>query len=484
MIANGIEIEGRAVYDLQPRQAECLKLTPLVREAWESGPVHIGYGGAAGGGKSYLARAVATFAALHWPGSTGIIFRRTFPEVRDNHIVTFRSEVPDTIDGQRVYKYLAQDKAIEWSNGSRTLFGYLEQDDDVYRYQGAAYDLMIFEEATHYSWFQVSWLTGNRLRSSVPGTVPFALYPTNPGNRGHAWFKRLFIDRDFRSDLNEDSADYGFVQAKIEDNSALLTNDPGYLKKLNQLPEPLRSQLKGGDWQAGTVTALDIRRDSHLIPSFDIPKHWQRFNSFDWGFNHPFSFGHFATDEDGVTYLVDTVRGRHLKDFEIIERISMAGLDLTHSKYTVAGLDCWHEHKAHSQKDSQETTAERFSKAEIPLTRANVGRVSGLKNLRHYLDSTRTGSPRFYILDTPNNRQVFHCLESMVIDPDDVEDVLKIDADDYGIGGDDDYDMVRYALASRPIVTKPPVPELPAKDYDRKFEKLVEQLTKRSGRGF
>lgn len=488
MIAAGIEIEGRAIYDLQPRQVACLQKTPLARDPWQEGPTRIGYGGAAGGGKSYLARAVAAIAALKWPGSTGIIFRRTYPEVRDNHIVKLRAEVPEVLDGRRLYTYSAQDKAVQWANGSRTLFGFLERDEHVYRYQGSEYDLMVFEEATHYSWFQVSWLTGNRLRSSVAGTMPFALYPSNPGNRGHAWYKRIFLDRDYREDLNEDPDDFAFVPAKVEDNYALLDIDPAYLKRLNSLPEPLRSQLKDGDWNAGTVTALgEMRRDVHLIEPFDVPEHWTRFNAFDWGFNHPFSFGHFATDTDGVVYLLDTVRGRHLKDHEIIERIHVAdGVDVRGSKYTVAGWDCWHEHRAYSQKDTQETTAERFSKAEIPLKRANISRVAGLKNMRHYVDTSRTGMPRFYVVDTPGNRHVFQTLEQMVTDPDNVEDVLKVDADDYGFGGDDDYDMVRYALASRPIVPNEPQDELPSQDYDPAYEAMIERYERSQGqsRGF
>ena len=186
-----LEIGERVVYALQPKQLRALAKTPL------SGgkAVHVGYGGAAGGGKSHLARAVAALVAWLWPGSTGIIFRRTHPEVLENHIVSFRAEVPEEVDGQRIYTWRATESAAMWANGSRTLFGYLGADDDVYRYQGAQYDLMVFEEATHYTWFQVSWLVGNRLRASVPGSVPFALYPSNPGNRGHAWYKRLFIDR-------------------------------------------------------------------------------------------------------------------------------------------------------------------------------------------------------------------------------------------------------------------------------------------------
>ena len=54
-------------------------------------------------------------------------------------------------------------------------------------------------------------------------------------------------------------------------------------------------------------------------------------------------------------------------------------------------------------------------------------------------------------MDTPGNRKCFVALETMIINPDDPEDVLKINADPItGEGGDDFYDETRYALASRP----------------------------------
>lgn len=487
-----LEIGERVVYALQPKQLRALAKTPL------SGgkAVHVGYGGAAGGGKSHLARAVAALVAWLWPGSTGIIFRRTHPEVLENHIVSFRAEVPEEVDGQRIYTWRATESAAMWANGSRTLFGYLGADDDVYRYQGAQYDLMVFEEATHYTWFQVSWLVGNRLRASVPGSVPFALYPSNPGNRGHAWYKRLFIDRNFRSDLNETASDYAFVQAKLADNAVLTDRDPSYLRKLDSLPEPLRSQLRDGDWAAGSGLALpDLRRthpDSgeplHLVPAFDVPHWWFRWNAFDWGFNHPWLWGHFAADTDGNAYLVDSVMGRHLKDWEIIERIRQAPtVDLYASKFSVAGHDCWADYRARTEHP--ETTADRFRTAGIPLRQANVSRVTGLANMREYIDWRRTGEPRFRIMDTPTNRRVFDCLESMVVDPDNPEDALKLDADDFGDGGDDAYDMTRYGLAARPAKgDSEPEPELPAQHYDRGYHDVVERYQKltsgKKGRGF
>lgn len=472
-----VEIAGKVVYSLQEKQLEALNATPLRGGAAS----HIGYGGAAGGGKSHLARVVATLAALEWPGSTSIIFRRTSAEVERNHMLPFRAEVPD--GGGDVYTLNESKKVATWWNGSRTLFGWLQYDKDVFDYQGDSYDLMVFEEATHLSWFQVSWLTGNRLRASVDGTVPFALYPSNPGNIGQFWYKRLFIDRNFRAE--EQPEDYTFVQSRLSDNRILMERDPKYIERLNKLPEPLRSQLRDGDWSAGAGLALPgLKRDVHMVPAFEPPDHWFFWNAYDHGFNHPFVFGHFCADEDGNAYLVDTVTGRHLLDHEIIERIrerKTIRLDL--AKMTHAGHDAWNEYRARGE--ATPTTAERFAQAGIVMRKANTSRISGLQNMRHYIAANP--KPRFYVMDTPSNQMAFACLEAMVVDPDSPEDALKVDADDFGDGGDDPYDMVRYGLAGRPLAgDAPPVEPLPTQDYDRRYAEVIErmQTNRKARRGF
>ena len=463
-------LNDEVVYALQPKQLIALRATPLLGGT----ATHIGYGGAAGAAKSHLARSVAAVAAVKWPGSNCGIFRRTYPELRENHIVPFRAEVPDH-DG-RSYVYKAQDRVVEWANGSRTIFGYLARDEDVFQYQGWEFDVLIFEEATHYSWYQVQWLTGNRLRSSVKGSVPFALYPTNPGNRGHYWFKRLFIDRNFRSDLNENPDEYTFVQAKLTDNAILMERDPKYMERLNKLPEPLRSQLRDGDWTAGAGLALgDLRREQHVVPSFEPMEHWHYWGAYDWGFNHPFSFGLFCSDEDGNAYLIDSCRGRHLHDRQQAERIKDSIPLVSRARYVFAGHDAWNDYKA--RVENTPTTAEVFKGEGITLSKANISRISGLRNMRHYVMWSEEVPSRFKIMDTPNNRLVFEQLEGMVTDPDRIEDALKVDADEFGEGGDDDFDMVRYGLAARPIKVKEPKPEdVKGPNVDVKFQKVWDRL--------
>lgn len=445
------------LYAFQPKQYEAYQLTPLYRPVGEPGPAYIGFGGAAGGGKSYMSRGLFTAAAFMWPGSTSIIFRRTEREVVANHVNKFRSEVPDTLGGRRLYRYNAKDLIVTWFNGSRTYFGYLKHDEDVFTYQGPEYDLMIFEEATHYSHFQVSWLTGNRLRATVPGSRPFAFFPSNPGGPGHFWYKRWFIERRFHEHDGERPDDFAFLQSKLTDNVELMTRDPRYAEKLDRLPEPWRSWQRDGDFSAGAGAALtELDRKVHIVAPFERPAHWSVFGSFDWGYNHPFAFGFYTVSEDGVVFKLDTVTDRRLLPQQIAEKITarMAALKIPGLAYITAGHDAWAKMKARGEDTP--TIAETFATMGLPLAQANIDRKMGLQTLRGALaikgmgPNGTDGEPRLVFLDTPGNRKCFEQLEQRVTDPDDPEDVLKTDADDWGEGGDDLYDETRYAMASRP----------------------------------
>lgn len=431
------------LYALQPKQMEAFGLTPVGCGPDREPFIHIGYGGAAYGGKSVLARTVAAAVALQWPGSSFIIFRETDTQVKRNHVDKFLAEVPEMFDEQRIYKWNGKDMCATWYNGSKTYFGYLKHEKDVFQYQGPAFDGMCFEEATFYSWFQVNWLVGNRLRATVDGVRPFALYPSNPGNRGMFWYKRLFIDQRYRED--ERAEEYTFVQSRLKDNVEGQLRDPSYERKLDTLPEPYRSWQRDGNFSAGAGQAfsmLDWRR--HIVKPFQIPAHWIHFGSFDWGYAHPFSFGHYVVNEDGTIYKVETVTGHHLLEPQKIERIK-SKVPWQKLKYIVAGHDCWAKIKARGEDTP--TVAEQWSEAGMHLTQANIDRKMGAAELRRVLDWTASGpimngkptegDPRLMFFDTPNNRRCFEQFEAMVADPSDLEDVLKVDADDFGQGGDD-----------------------------------------------
>lgn len=176
-------------------------------------------------------------------------------------------------------------------------------------------------------------------RSSIPGIPAKTLLTFNPGDIGHVWLKRLFIDR--RYNPNEDPKDYNFVQALVDDNPALMDNDPDYVRRLDAEPnEALRKAYRYGDWNifAGQFFQ-EITKEVHFIKPFPIPDHWNRFGGYDYGFNHPASFGWYATDEDGNTYKYRELVKAGKRVDEFAERLNTYS-DTAKLYPVVAGRDC------------------------------------------------------------------------------------------------------------------------------------------------
>ncbi len=431
------------VFALQPKQKLFLKTV-------EEKPITF-YGGAKGGGKSKGVRDIMLLRRFKYPGTHGGLFRRTYKELEGNHIRPIFKEYP------MLKQYWNDSKKIlNLPNGSSLEFCHCENEKDVDLYQGREFEDLAIEEAGQWQESMFRKLLGSN-RSSRPGFKSRCLLTGNPGGIGHAWLKRLFVERRFNQ--FERPQDYAFVQALVDDNPALLANDPDYVHKLNSEPnEALRKAYRFGDWDifAGQFFS-EIRREVHLIKPFSIPKHWNRFGSYDFGFNHPAAFGWFAVDEDGNTYLYRELVQAQLRVDQFCERINKFD-DTPQLQPIVAGWDCWVQ-KGILKAGGAPTIAEEFLNHGLIIKKAVIDRIQGASQVRNYLawQDLPHGrkQPKFFVFDTcPLS---FDCLSRMQHDPDRVEDVLKVDATEGDPNsGDDAYDMVRMGLMSRPMLTDAP----------------------------
>lgn len=425
---------------LQPKQKQFLK-------SIEDNAVTF-YGGAKGGGKSKGLRLIMLLRRFQYPQSHGAIFRRTYPELEGNHIRPMLEEFP-----MLKQYWHAGSKLLKLPNGSTLQFCHCNNETDIDLYQGREFHDLAIDEAGQWTEAMFRKLLGSN-RSSRDGIKARAILTGNPGGIGHTWLKRLFIERRFNE--RERAKDYTFIQALVDDNPALLENDPEYVHRLNSEPnEALRKAYRYGDWDifAGQFFG-EIRREVHLIKPFAIPSHWTRFGAYDFGFNHPSAFGAFAVDEDGNVYLYKELIRAGLRVDQFAQEINKFD-DLTKFNPIVGGLDCWTKKGVLNRGPS--TIAEEFQEHGIYLSRASIDRVQGANQVRNYLawqdlQGTRT-KPRFFIFETcPVS---FETLSRMQHNPDKPEDVLKIDAvDGDPQTGDDAYDMVRYGLMSRPMISE------------------------------
>lgn len=426
-----------------------IKLQEKQKEAFFKGlntPV-LFYGGAKGGGKSYLVRAREIALRLKYPNTKGLIVRRTYPELLSNHIRKFWEEYPITKSW-----YTKSEKTIHYPNGSITEFSYLQNPDDVYTYQGREYDNISVDEITQHEEIVFKTLRTSLRTSNIEavkaGFKPTMLLTGNPGGIGHQWVKRIFVDKEYKPE--EHSSDFHFIQAFVQDNRALLNADPEYIKRLEDLPDSLRKAYLEGDWNIHAGQAFsELSVHKHVVKPFELPLQTRYFAGYDHGFNHPFAFVLFAVVPDGTVYVVKSVTGRLKRVDEIYDLILLATKNI--SKLEIyGGLDLWSK-----QRDGSPSTFENFFSVGMKpangyiLTRAKVDRVQGVNEIRKWIawKNTPTETPKLFFFE--NCMDVFNTVASMQFDASKPEDVLKVDADQDGFGGDDFYDAFRYGVMSR-----------------------------------
>ncbi|MBE6817874.1 MAG: Terminase-like family protein, partial [Ruminococcaceae bacterium] len=136
------------------------------------------YGGAAGGGKSdaLLAEALRQVHISHYKG---LILRKTYPqlaELIDRSRTIYSMAFPKA-------RYNAQEHCWRFPSGAKIYFGSMQHTKDKTNYQGKAYDFIGFDELTHFTYDEYSYMF-SRNRPTGPGTRVYIRATTNPGGIG------------------------------------------------------------------------------------------------------------------------------------------------------------------------------------------------------------------------------------------------------------------------------------------------------------
>jgi hypothetical protein len=236
--------------------------------AFESQADILGYGGAAGGGKTDLACGKAI--RRH---KNSMILRREATQL--TAVIDRLTQLIGARDG-----YNGQQKI--WRLSDRQLeFGSVPHLGDETRYQGRPHDFLVFDEATNFLESQVRFLLGwlRTIDSSQKCQALFTFNPPtsaegqwvipffapwldknhpNPAKPGELrWFASI-DGKDVEVESGESFMRDGemitpksrtFIPSRVTDNPYLMST--GYMNTLQALPEPLRSQMLNGDFNAG-----------------------------------------------------------------------------------------------------------------------------------------------------------------------------------------------------------------------------------------
>ena len=459
---------------LQPKQLEGF------RHIEESDAPYMGYGGAKFGGKSYLIRASEFSRRMEYGGTHGGIFRKTYPELLSNHILRFFREYPITAQW-----YKAKDNAIYYPNGSITFFKHLARTMDVYKQQGIEYDDISLDEATQHE-EEVFKILKTSLRSDPLIIEKYPNYKRkfkltfNPGGIGHAWVKRLFIDRQFNK--NEKAETYHFIQAMYRDNPIGIKANPEYIDNLMDLPEDLRRAYLDGDWDIFIGQFFQMFRYwLHGIDPIRIEPEWGKIFAVDWGyFPHPYHIGWYAQDFDGNVYKYREATGFETSPEDVGELIVELSAKDKNLYYGVGDTQMWEANPFSKKKQGVAATDKSIAteinsivgKKGMSMLQANKSRKTGWTLLRSMMQwkGEMDDSGEWRISQQPKYRIFNTCETTLAAYPNQIhselvpEDMMKQD-------GDDPPDTDRYALMH---IFKGQVPVRP-KTAEEKFIDSITQ---------
>lgn len=414
------------------------------------------YGGAAGGGKSYALRAWGVRYCMENPGARVVLFRRTYKELEDTHLLAIQIEVPKSIA-----MYSAGKHDLVFRNGSIFHFRFCERDADVRSHDTAEYDAILFDELTAFSDWQYTYLL-SRCRSTKPWWPgPRIRAATNPGNLGHEWVYRRWVEpvdsesqmplelepmQIWTAPVDEGGMTRQFIPAKITDNPTLMAADPHYVDRLRAMSEEEYRAKALGDWNVFTGQFFTrFNPDVHVIQPFDIPLDWDRFMCVDYGFNAPWACLWLARPPaTQACFVYRELYGKGLKSDEQIFQARQIVKD-TGEKIRAIVLDPSMFNKVNTKGERVNAIADDWQQAfpNVYVARGVNDRVPGWRLMREMLDwQVGPGKrpltlPRLQIFNTCKN--LVRTLPKLIVDEKHVEDINSE-------GEDHAADALRYGL--------------------------------------
>lgn len=255
--------------------------------------------GTRGGGKSDallmdFAQEVGAGYGAAW---RGVLFRRSYKQLADI-VARTRKWFPLIFPKA---KFNESDLVWKFETGEQLLLRYLSRPADYDEYHGWEIPWLGYDELTTHPTSEAYEKMKMCSRSSMPGMPRRIRATTNPMGVGHNWVKHYFVDPAPSGRLfGEAGQRRCHIFSSLEENPALMLNDPEYIKKLESIADPnLKKAWRYGSWDVVSGGMFDDlwRPDVHVISPFKIPKQWHVDRSFDWGSSAPFSVGWWAQSD-------------------------------------------------------------------------------------------------------------------------------------------------------------------------------------------
>ncbi len=270
------------------------------------------YGGSAFGGKTWALLA-EPLKWIHIPLFSGVIFRRTYPQITvEGGLWDESCQIYPHVGGRPIFSRL------EWvfPSGATIRFAHLQHEANKYDWQGSQVPYFGFDELTHFSESMFTYIVFSRGRSNC-GVRPYVRCTCNPDPGWVRDFIAPWVHDDFPGErvpsgqvlgfkwvdpTEPETISLTFIRASIYDNKIGLAQNPGYLANLKALLPVERARLLDGDWNVRREGLVYSGFDACVVESCDS-EHAGDVGGIDFGFNHPFAALAGHIDGDDVLWL-------------------------------------------------------------------------------------------------------------------------------------------------------------------------------------
>lgn len=245
--------------------------------------------GAAGGGKSNLAAQKLHAYLLTYPGSTGLMMRKTRQSMTNSTVLYYSKAVVKPHNG---VSHVSSKHRFVYPNGSILAYGGMADDEQKEQIrsigQDGGVDVVWLEEANRFTEDDFNEVLA-RLRGRAASWRQVML-TTNPDAPTH-WIKQRLID----------GGEAAVYYSAAGDNSH---NPDSYRETLQKLTGVAKARLVDGAWvQAEGIVYEEYDAAIHYVDWFEPPKEWKRIRAIDFGYTNPFVCQWWAIDGDDRMYL-------------------------------------------------------------------------------------------------------------------------------------------------------------------------------------
>lgn len=238
---------------------------PQQRAFMESIVKELLYSGSFGAGKSRVGCEKGLFLTLKYPRNKGLVLRKTFASLRTTTLDTFQRYV---CPPEYIISFNQDTQIMKFANGSEILWAGLDHPEKIASFEAG---WIFLDEAIEFTEDDYTMLLG-RLRLN---TVPFRqlFMATNPASGQHFLYRKFYLEKD---------PDRQVIEANSLSNPY---NPQDYIDTLMKFKGRYKDRYVLGKWVGYEGLVYDIVDPQEvLIPPFDIPSHWDRWGSIDFGY--------------------------------------------------------------------------------------------------------------------------------------------------------------------------------------------------------